>query len=93
MRRRFLRNWKDGRYSILSVVTFTEKQFFVGAEAKENEEINQSRQTIRCVKRLIGHSSADIQANGEEKLINYRYEDLKGKTHVCVKYRHNEQSF
>ena len=45
------------------------------------------------MKRLIGRSLTDIQAYGEEKLINYRYKDPKWKAHICVKYRHNEQKF
>ena len=77
-----------GKYTLPSVVTFSDKCFSVGHGAIEQEDRTHPEQTIKCVKRLMGRSWEEIVKNGEDKLVSYTCtQNADGLPQISVDYR------
>ena len=63
----------NSKPKIPSVVTFDKRQVHVGHEAITSEV--SPRTTIRCIKRIMGRSTADLEATDELKTITFDYKD------------------
>ena len=62
-----------GKYIMPSVVTFSRSSFHVGHEALIHEDMKKTHQIIRCDKRLIGRSCAEIANKNEDDVITFHY--------------------
>ena len=82
-----------GKCTLPSVVSFTERLFYIGHSAVQKEGIKNREQTVRCAKRLMGRTTEEIKENGEDKLINYKYGESKDGTSVVhLQYRSKTRS-
>ena len=68
--------WKyGGKYTLPSVLTFTERLFYLGHSFAQKEDIKNPEQTVRFVICLTERTTEEINENGEVKLINYKHGD------------------
>ena len=67
----------DGKYKLLSVVTFSSECVYIGHAAVQHEDLMRSKNAIRYAKRLMGRTVAEIADRSEEKLISYDYKAEK----------------
>ena len=67
-----------------SLASFGPKNRFLGESAK-TQEISNFRNTVGCIKRIIGRSLADVNET-ERKFINCQLTEKDGQAAVCVQY-------
>lgn len=67
-----------------SLASFGPKNRFLGESAK-TQEISNFRNTVGCIKRIIGRSLADVTET-ERKFINCQLTEKDGQAAVCVQY-------
>ena len=67
-----------------SLASFGPKNRFLGESAK-TQEISNFRNTVSCIKRIIGRSLADVTET-EGKFINCQLTEKDGQAAVCVQY-------
>lgn len=67
-----------------SLASFGPKNRFLGESAK-TQEISNFRNTVGCIKRIIGRSFADVNET-ERKFINCQLTEKDGQAAVCVQY-------
>ena len=71
-----------GKYTLAQVVTFTSDYVYVGRAAVQHEDLKRPKNTIRCVKRLMGRTVAELGETGEDKLFSYDYKTGKADSVV-----------
>ena len=71
-----------GKYKLPSVVTFSSEYVYVRHAAVQHEDFKRPKNTIRCVKRLMSRTVAELSEKGEDRLISYNYK--AGKTDSVV---------
>lgn len=67
-----------------SLASFGPKNRFLGESAK-TQEISNFRNTVGCIKRIIGRSLAEVNET-ERKFINCQLTEKDGQAAVCVQY-------
>lgn len=93
--------WRNGTYEIIndkygnktmpSVVSYTNKQKYVGCEGKNQTSINASN-TFYEVKRLIGRKYNDPMVELEKEFLNYEIEkDMYGEINLVSKLDNNRK--
>ena len=74
-----------------TMVAFGPKNRFLGESAKTNE-ISNFRNTVACIKRILGRDAEEVIAS-EGKYINAQLCEKEGEAAVCVQYLGEEATF
>ena len=80
----------NGPDKIPSVVTFVDRRFYTGHEAETHE--TSPLTTIRCAKRIMGRTKAELEKSGEKDLISFEVGEEKGMSTVVTMFAGKQYS-